>query len=202
MKILLHQCCGPCSIYPIEVLKSKSFEITTFFYNPNIHLIYEFYKRLEGAVEVSEYYGLDTLISKEYGLEQFLDKSFSDKNKRCLFCYELRITNIVKVAHNLGYEYVTSSLLYSKYQSHDKITKLFEKYANMYQLQFYYFDFREGWRYGIDKSKELNIYRQQYCGCIFSEKERYENQLSKDLDKRFAKKSFVEVLWIANLEKS
>jgi len=194
MKILLHQCCGPCSIYPIHILLENNFEITTYFYNPNIHPMHEFYKRLNGAIDVSQYYNLKSLISKEYGLTAFLNTDFLYSSKRCSFCYDIRIKKVAKYAAENGYDYFSSSLLYSKYQNHEEIINICEKYSKEYGVGFYYYDFREGWKTGIEKSKSLKIYRQQYCGCIFSEIDRYDKQLSKQLIKRIESDNSVEVV--------
>lgn len=186
MKILLHQCCGPCSIFPIEVLGEKNFEITAYFFNPNIHPIHEFYMRLNGAIDVAKYYDINIIVSENYGLEYFLDKEFYEKSKRCSFCYDFRIEATAKLASEMGFDFFTTSLLYSKYQNHNEITDLCEKYSNKYNVNFYYYDFREGWKRGIEKSKEIEIYRQQYCGCIFSEEERYKKQLKNQLSSRIS----------------
>lgn len=183
-KILLHQCCGPCSIYPIEIMKNQGHVVTTFFYNPNIHPVYEFYQRLNGAITVSEIYNTEIIFDEYYGLELFLKNEFQDKNKRCNFCYDIRIAKSFEFASENDFEAVTTSLLYSKYQNHNLIKELCHFYAKKFKIEFFYYDFREGWKYGIEKSKMDEIYRQHYCGCIFSEQERYQKQLTKNLQNK------------------
>lgn len=179
-KILLHQCCGPCSIYPIKILKEQ-FEITAYFYNPNIHPVLELYTRLENAIKVNKHYNITSKYSEEYGLKDFFQFKDAERKDRCTYCYTIRLKESAKYAKENGFKIYTSSLLYSKYQNHTQIKEIGERFAKEYKISFYYYDFREGWKEGINISKELNIYRQQYCGCIFSEEERYRTQLSKKI---------------------
>ena len=173
-KILLHQCCGPCSIYPIKILHNK-FEITGYFYNPNIHPLLEFYTRLENAIKVNDYFGIESRFSKEYGLKDFFQFKNTEKKLRCSYCYTIRLRESARYAKENGFSLFTTSLLYSKYQNHSEIKDLGESFGREFGVEFYYYDFREGWKEGIQISKDLNIYRQQYCGCIYSEEERYRN---------------------------
>ncbi|MGB9732196.1 MULTISPECIES: epoxyqueuosine reductase QueH [Calditerrivibrio] len=179
-KILLHQCCGPCSIYPITILEDK-FEITGYFYNPNIHPVLELYTRLENVIKVNNFYNVKSIYNDEYGLRDFFKFKDVEKEKRCSYCYAIRLKNTAKFASENGFRYYTSSLLYSKYQNHAQIRDLGENFGKEFNVEFYYYDFREGWKDGIRISKEMNIYRQQYCGCIFSEEERYMTQLSRKI---------------------
>ncbi|MCA1933002.1 MAG: epoxyqueuosine reductase QueH [Calditerrivibrio sp.] len=181
MKLLLHQCCGPCSLYPIKVLKEQGYEISGYFYNPNIHPVNEFYKRLENTLIVNNYFGLTSYYDETYGLKDFFQFRESDKAIRCLYCYKTRLKKTVEFAKENNFKYFTSSLLYSKYQNHQEITNYCYDLSVEYNIEFLYYDFRVGWKEGINLSKDLNIYRQQYCGCIYSEEERYKKQLSQQL---------------------
>lgn len=130
---------------------------------------------------VSEIYNIDMIYDEYYGLELFLQNEFYQKDNRCHFCYETRIKKAFEFASEHNFEAVTTSLLYSKYQNHQLIKELCSFYGERSGVDFFYHDFREGWKYGIEKSKLDGIYRQQYCGCIFSEQERYQKQLSNNL---------------------
>ncbi len=179
MKVLLHQCCGPCSIYPIEVLRNDGYSLTGFFYNPNIHPMTEFYKRLEATLILNKFKNMETIINEEYGLVKFTRNVVFREKQRCKYCYSMRIEKAAQVASEKGFDAFTSSLLYSKYQDHELMIELFNEAAQKYNIEFLYRDFREGWKEGITKSKEIGLYRQQYCGCIYSEEDRYHKQLPR-----------------------
>lgn len=185
MKILLHQCCGPCSIYPILQLKKLNADIVSYFYNPNIHPVTEYYKRMEAAVQVNNAYNIKYIIDEEYGLINFTRDNANNEKNRCAGCYKIRFFKTAEKAKELGFEYFTSSLLYSKMQNHDLIINICNMASKKYGVKFFYEDYREGWQDGIDISKDMEIYRQNYCGCIYSEEDRFLNQLSKKFNKKY-----------------
>ncbi len=174
MRLLLHICCGPCAVYPTKVLTADGHELYGFFHNPNIHPYQEFRRRLEALEEFSRTAGLTVEYDREYGLRDYLRQVVNREEERCLICYELRLTVAARRAAALGLEGFTTTLLYSRYQKHEAIRAIGERLATAPNLIFYYRDFREGWQAGIDRSKELGLYRQPYCGCIYSEQERYD----------------------------
>ncbi len=180
----MHQCCGPCSLYPLEFFGKTGAKVTAYFYNPNIHPVTEYYKRLEAAIEVNEAYGVPWIAEEDYGLVDFIREHAGKEKERCAGCYAARLEKAAEKAAALGFGYFTSTLLYSKMQDHDLIKETGEKAAERNGVKFYYHDFREGWEEGIRISKEMEIYRQNYCGCIYSEMDRFLNQMSR----RFAKK--------------
>ena len=173
MRILLHICCGPCAAYPVKTLKENGHEITGYFYNPNIHPYKEFMRRLETAQEFAGKAGIELIADKEYELETFLRNALINLDKRCSYCYESRLRQAAKFAKQNGYECFSTSLLVSPYQKHDIIKATCEKIALEEKIPFLYVDFRDGWNEGVQISKDMELYRQPYCGCIFSEKERY-----------------------------
>lgn len=186
MKLLLHQCCGPCSIYPILYLQKKGdMEITAYFYNPNIHPMQEFYRRMETAVLVNNCFNTDYIIDDEYGLLEFTRSNSFHETARCEGCYSIRIKKVAAKAKELNFDAFSSTLLYSKMQNHELIKKICEKESEEIGIEFYYEDFREGWQEGIDLSKTMEIYRQNYCGCIYSEEDRFKTQLPKQFAKKF-----------------
>ncbi|MCX7991085.1 MAG: epoxyqueuosine reductase QueH [Proteobacteria bacterium] len=170
-EILLHICCAPCSIYPVESLKKKGLLIKGYFYNPNIHPPDEYVRRKETLKKYGSSEKLD-LIVDDYDMETFFDKYKSNED-RCVMCYYLRLEKSAKKAKELGIGLFSSTLLYSKRQKHFLIKEIACKISNIYDIEFYYEDFREGWNRGIAESKRLGLYRQNYCGCIFSYKERF-----------------------------
>jgi len=173
MRILLHICCGNCAIFPVKTLREKNHEITGFFYNHNIHPYLEFKKRLETTVQYAQQVELPLNIHADYRLEEFLAAVAQNPQNRCEYCYRSRLQATAQEAHRLGFEGFTTTLLYSRYQKHQDIVAYGRQLAQDFNLFFHYEDFRVGWNDGIRISKEMGLYRQQYCGCIYSEKERY-----------------------------
>ncbi len=173
MKTLLHMCCGPCSIYPLQTLRKAGHTLTGFFFNHNIHPYQEYLKRLDNVKIMAEQSDLALLINDSYDLEGFLANVAHDPASRCNYCYASRLNECAREAAKQGFEAFTTSLLYSRYQRHDEIIKAGQNAAEEFGVEFLYTDFRPGWQEGIKKSKEMQLYRQQYCGCIYSEKERY-----------------------------
>lgn len=173
MRVLLHTCCGPCALYPLKSLRSIGHQVTGFFYNHNIHPYQEYIRRRDTAVRMSELEAMPLIMCDQYNLEEFLSNVAAEPDKRCSYCYASRMRATAQAAVDNGFEAFTASLLYSRYQKHDEIKAIGEQLAQEYGIAFLYEDFRTGWQEGIKHSKELQLYRQQYCGCIYSEKERY-----------------------------
>jgi predicted adenine nucleotide alpha hydrolase (AANH) superfamily ATPase len=180
MTVLLHICCGPCAIYPLEILKAEGIKVHGFFYNPNIHPYREFRKRLEAVEQLASKVNLPVEYHREYGLRDYLRKVVFNEDSRCGHCYDMRLQAVVAQAKKIRADAFSTTLLYSRYQNHELIRDKAEQLAEQHKIPFYYHDFRAGWQQGIDMSREMGLYRQSYCGCIYSEQERY--------DKRFRQK--------------
>ena len=173
MDILLHICCAPCAIYPLEALRASGARVTGFFFNHNIHPYQEHLRRLDAVKQYSTQVDLHVVYRDVYLLEEFLTAVAPRPEERCRYCYSSRIEETARTASELGSDAFTTSLLYSRYQDHDAIREEGERAGERHGVRFHYEDYRTGWRKGIDISKQLGLYRQQYCGCIYSEKERY-----------------------------
>jgi hypothetical protein len=173
MKILLHICCGPCSISPIAQLREAGHELQGYFFNPNIHPYKEFGRRLETLQEYAVSIELPLEIDERYLLEEFLLAALATDRIRCQSCYEMRLRQAAKVALSMDCDAFTTTLLVSPYQKHELIAQVAERVAAEAGIDFFYQDFRPGWQTGVKISRERLMYRQPYCGCIFSEKERY-----------------------------
>lgn len=182
MKLLLHMCCGPCSCYPVKVLRENGIEPVGYFFNPNIHPYQEWERRLKTAGEFAEKVNMEFIGVKNYMLRDFLRKALQAEaveNGRCRMCYTWRLEETARFAAENGFDAFTSTLFYSIYQQHELMKETSEFFAQKYGVAFYYEDFRVGWQEGIDISHELELYRQPYCGCIFSEEERYSREIRK-----------------------
>ncbi len=179
MKILLHACCAPCLIYPFNFLIKQGIEVTVFFYNPNIHPFLEFKKRIDSLKNYSSYLGFPLILNNKYGLIEFLRKTVFHETERCEQCYLMRLEKTALLAKDHNFEAFTTTLLYSKYQRHSLITSLCNTISTDIDIPFFYYDFREGWQSGVNESIKLEMYRQSYCGCIYSEQERYDKSFKK-----------------------
>lgn len=144
-----------------------------FFYRYNIHPFQECMKREETLKQYSESIGIKVIYQTDYEIEKFLQSIVFREKDRCRYCYYDRLKATALVAKKGKFEGFTTTLLYSKFQNHELIRQTGEALAKNYGLKFFYHDFREGWKFGIEESKRLKMYRQQYCGCIYSEKDRY-----------------------------
>lgn len=173
MNVLLHVCCGPCALYPLRVLREAGHLVTGFFYNHNIHPFQEYERRLSAARLMAEQMQMQLLVRDDYDLEGFLANVAAAPGERCGYCYASRLRVSAQVAAEQDFQAFTSSLLYSRYQRHDDIRTAGEQAGLEHGIPFLYQDFRPGWQEGIRISKELGLYRQQYCGCVYSEKDRY-----------------------------
>jgi predicted adenine nucleotide alpha hydrolase (AANH) superfamily ATPase len=173
MKILLHICCAPCAIFPVQSLTGERHHVHGFFYNPNIHPYQEFVRRVAALEEYAGLEKLPVIWDRTYDLEKFLRLVAFREEERCRFCYHLRLAAAGRTAKAGKFDAFTSTLLYSKRQKHALIREMGEQVGREVGLPFYYEDFRQGWQTGQTRSQELGIYRQQYCGCIFSERDRY-----------------------------
>jgi predicted adenine nucleotide alpha hydrolase (AANH) superfamily ATPase len=172
-RVLLHICCAPCSIYVFRRLREEGAEVSGYFYNPNIHPYTEFMKRIATLTNYAEISSFPLAVDTEYDLESFLKGALARGKDRCIFCYRMRLEKAFVKAAETGADALTTTLLYSKYQRHEDIKMIALELSEKYGIPFLYEDFRTGWKEGIERSKALNMYRQPYCGCIFSEKERY-----------------------------
>lgn len=169
MKLLLHTCCAPCSVYCIDTLRKEKIEPIVYWFNPNIHPYAEYKLRRDCLKEYTKQIGIDAIFEENYGLREFCQKTSDDLEKRCQnYCYPVRLEQTAKYAKENGYDSFSTTLLVSPYQNHEKLIKIAEEMAKKYQLIFFYRDFRKGFREGQEKAKELGLYRQKYCGCIFS----------------------------------
>lgn len=148
-------------------------EVMGFFYRHNIHPLTECLRREETLKKYADTQNLGMIWQKGYELERFLRAVVFRESNRCSFCYYDRLKATAKIAKKGKFDGFSSTLLYSKFQNHSLIRETGEALAKEEGIKFIYRDFREGWKQGIEESKRLEMYRQQYCGCIYSERERF-----------------------------
>lgn len=173
MKILLHMCCGPCSIAPVKYLREHNFDIRGYFYNPNIHPFKEFQRRLDTLRQYVQEEQIPLIVDDEYQLEKFLQMVVNRETVRCRHCYEIRLRSAARKAKEVGADAFSTTLLVSPYQNHEQIKYIGEQIAAEEGIPFYYADYRPGWQEAVGESRCRDMYRQPYCGCIYSEKDRY-----------------------------
>ncbi len=171
--LLLHVCCATCSLHPYFLLR-KEYSIKFYFYNPNIHPEKEYIKRLEGVKFVAEKYKIPLIIGK-YQEDKWFDltKSLKDEpegGKRCNICFKMRLEETSKMAKKENFKFFTTTLSVSPHKNANIINKIGKSIAAKNNLNFYEANFKkkDGFKKTIQKSKELNLYRQNYCGCIYS----------------------------------
>ena len=175
--LLLHSCCAPCSSYVLEYL-SQYFEITIFYYNPNIGKEEEYKKRVEEQKRL-----IESLPAKhpiyfmegEYEPEKFYDavkgyEKYEEGGERCFICYEMRLRESAKIAKEKGFDYFTTTLSISPLKNATKLNEIGHKLSSEYEVEYLYSDFKKknGYKRSIELSKEYDLYRQDYCGCVYS----------------------------------
>ncbi len=173
MNLLLHLCCAPCTLYPESVLRPQGMAVTGFFFNPNIHPYTEYRRRLDAVTAMASNLDLDLVIRDEYGLDEFLRAVAGREDERCEICYRIRLTKAAEAARTRGAGAYSTTLLYSVYQKHELVRRIGTEVGEAAGVPFYYEDFRPGWREGVARSRAMGLYRQSYCGCIYSERDRY-----------------------------
>lgn len=205
MNLLLHTCCAPCSVYCIKSLRAEKIEPTLFWYNPNIHPYSEYKARRDCLKEYAKAKEVELILEDNYGLDEFVcgvmagvdndstskaDNTTNDLQQALLnrcqnYCYPKRLRKVFEYARDHGYDTVSTTLLYSIYQQHDIIKDLMEHLSREFGIDFLYRDFREGWQEGQNKAREVGLYMQKYCGCVFSEEE---SMLGREISRKMKKK--------------
>jgi predicted adenine nucleotide alpha hydrolase (AANH) superfamily ATPase len=173
MKLLMHICCANCCLYPLKTLFSKNIEVKGLWLNPNIHPYTEYQMRLDSLQKLQSEWNLDIEYIDHYGLKEFMRTVVHHEDNRCSLCYSMRLEAAAKTAKKMGLDGFTTSLLVSPYQKFDMIINVGIEMGKKYSIPFYPEDFRPGWKNSISVSRKLGLYRQKYCGCVYSEMERY-----------------------------
>ena len=176
-RILLHACCGICSGYPISLLQDMGYSVVVYFYNPNIFPQEEYQKRLDAERTLCSYFGCE-LIEGEYEPEVYYEfvkglENEPEKGLRCDKCFELRLDKAAQKAKELGIDEFTTSIVISPHKNYEKLSITGSKVAQNCNLNYLPLNFRknDGFLKTNKISKELNLYRQNYCGCKFALKD-------------------------------
>ena len=180
--LLLHVCCGPCAIMPITRLLDEGYALTAWFMNPNVQPLAEYLRRRDAAAPCAERVGVVILYADAaWDITAWL-RAVAGRDEapaRCAWCCESRVEAAFAEAASLGFAHFSTSLLYSRYQPHESIASAGRNLAKQGGPHFVYRDFRTDWQTGIDRSREWGLYRQPYCGCVYSEADRYRKQLER-----------------------
>ncbi|MGM9640272.1 MAG: epoxyqueuosine reductase QueH [Faecousia sp.] len=176
MNTLLHICCAPCANQCVEVLRADGYQVTGLWYNPNIHPFTEYRARRNCLREYAASVELPVIERNDYGLRPFVRAVAQDIAGRCVRCYEMRLFEAARQAKEGGFDSFTSSLFISPYQNHELMREVAERASEQYGVAFLYRDFRPYFRDGQTYARNHGFYMQKYCGCVFSEEERYLKQ--------------------------
>ena len=183
MKLLLHTCCAPCLIGTLQYIADADFitadaqcaplQITCYWLSPNIHPYTEYKSRLDALENFTRDNNISLIIKDYYGLREFTRSVINNLENKCGTCYDWRLKMCAEFAAENNFDTFSTALLVSPYQNHEKIKEICEKYSRVYNVKFLYDDFRANFYAGQKQAREADIYMQKYCGCIFSEEERY-----------------------------
>ncbi len=171
--VLMHMCCAPCANRPIAVLREEGLQIAGFWFNPNIHPYTEYQARKRTLEEYAKEISMKLIIGGSYDLRSFITNVADNIDGRCGYCYRVRLEETAKYAAQNGYDSFTTSLLISPYQNFDAICAIGKAMGEQYGVQFLDRDFRPLFQEGQTFAREHGFYMQKYCGCIFSEEDRY-----------------------------
>ena len=177
-RVLLHVCCGPCSTHPINWLREQGCEVTGLWYNPNIHPWQEHELRRISAADYAEKIGVDMIRPEVYEMPRFFRLVVEHERfgERCHLCYQLRLERTARIAAERGFDAFTTTLLISPHQDQETINAVGEAVGRHHGVSFLFENFRRGWAERGRLTKEHDLYRQHYCGCLYSEWERYNDQ--------------------------
>ncbi len=169
--LLLHVCCGPCATYTVKRLRQENWEVTGFWYNPNIHLYAEYVRRYKSLERFADSVRLALIAESDYDMPLFLQQVAGQERfrQRCLVCYRMRLERTAMIARARGFEAFSTTLLISPYQDQDAIRRIGEGLAQEYGLLFHFENLRRGFSEHYRLAREHDLYMQKYCGCIYSE---------------------------------
>lgn len=178
-KVLVHVCCAHCAAYTVEHWRQEGYEVGGYWYNPNIHPYTEYKSRLASMETLARETDLPLIIADGYDFIEFFRRVVGNEAERCRYCFDLRLAKTAEVAREKGYDAFTTTLLISPHQKHDIIREISDKIAGEKDIEFLYADLRKRYSNSRHITKLMDLYRQQYCGCVYSEWERYTDSTIK-----------------------
>ena len=179
INVLMHTCCAPCSVACVQALRAEGIEPTAYWMNPNIHPFTEYRARRNTLRDYAGSIHMALAEDDTYGLRPFVRAVAADIDGRCRYCYTTRLYAAAQYAAEHGFTHFTSTLLISPYQNHTLIQEIAAQAASQYGVEFLYRDFRPHFREGQAEARALGLYMQKYCGCVFSEEDRYTKKKKK-----------------------
>jgi len=173
--VLVHSCCAHCAAYTISYWRQQGYEVSALWYNPNIHPYMEHQHRLEAMKSLAQEMSLPLIITEGYDIIDYFRQVVGHESQRCQYCFRLRLSITAETALQRGFNAFTTTLLISPHQKHDLLQKIGNELAEEKGVDFLYADLRKRYSESRRMTKGQNLYRQQYCGCVYSEWERYAN---------------------------
>jgi len=175
-QLLVHCCCVHCSAYTLNYWRDQGFDVTAYWYNPNIHPFTEHQHRLEALKSLTAAAGIPLAVAPGYDMARYFQAVTGHETERCQYCYRIRLEAVAAYARDQGFEGFTSSLLISHKQKQDQIVDVARGIEHATGVKFLYADLRKRYSDSRRLTKPLDLYRQQYCGCLYSEYERYHDE--------------------------
>ncbi len=173
--VLIHSCCAHCAAYTVEYWRQQGYEVSALWYNPNIHPYMEHQHRLEAVQSLAQEMNLPLIMLEGYDIIDYFRQVVGHESQRCQYCFRLRLSKTAETAQQMGFNAFTTTLLISPQQKHELIHEIGNDLAKERGIDFLYADLRKRYSDSRRMTKPLNLYRQQYCGCVYSEWERYAN---------------------------
>jgi len=172
-RLLVHSCCAHCAAYTVEHWREQGYEVSAFWYNPNIHPYTEHQQRLEAMQTLAKEMGLPLITAEGYDIIDYFRQVVGHEPERCQHCFRLRLAKTAETAKEMGFDAFTTTLLISPHQKHDLLKEIGDEVGG--DVEFLYADLRKRYSDSRRLTKPLELHRQQYCGCVYSEWERYAN---------------------------
>jgi predicted adenine nucleotide alpha hydrolase (AANH) superfamily ATPase len=173
MKLIIHCCCAHCAAYTVEHWRQQGHDVSAFWYNPNIHPYTEHQHRLEAMQSLAGKMNLPLIITKGYDIIDYFRQVVGHEDDRCRYCFKLRLSKTAEITREKGFDAFTTTLLISPQQQHELIKEVGDELAKATGVDFLYADLRKRYSDSRHITKPLDLYRQQYCGCVYSQWERY-----------------------------
>jgi hypothetical protein len=171
--VLIHACCAHCTAYIVDYWRHQGYELNVLWYNPNIHPFMEHQQRLKAMQTLATELNFELIIENGYDIIRYFRMIVKHEGQRCRYCFQLRLQKTAENAIKHGYCAFSTSLLISPYQKHDLLQEVSHSIARDMDIEFLYADLRKHYSDSRRMTKPLELYRQQYCGCVYSEWERF-----------------------------